>query len=196
LGARLGWRILPMYVLGAAAIVVIVLAIPSVGEPALERIMTVSQVQSENTWSGRWSTWQGALDVTASHPILGVGAGNFSEAAVDYSESVQLHSAEKGEAAGLTHNIFLSVASQLGLVGLILYLGILFFLFKTAVPIAQRPGLETGIFLALVVFMIAGMTLPWENEKIVYVLFGSVLALQLHNSARRAPSADKHERRT
>jgi len=41
--------------------------------------------------------------------------------------------------------------------------------------------------------MIAGMTLTWENEKIVYVLLGSVLALQLHNSARRAPSLDKHE---
>jgi O-antigen ligase len=193
LGARLGWRILPMYVLGAAAILVIVLTIPSVGEPALERIMTVSQFESEDTWSGRWSTWQGALDVTASHPILGVGAGNFSEAAIEYSESVQEHSAEAGEVNGLTHNIFLSVASQLGLVGLILYLGIVFFLFKTAVPIAQRPGLETGIFLGLVVFMIAGMTLPWENEKIVYVLFGSVLALQLHNSARCVPSVGKHE---
>jgi hypothetical protein len=31
------------------------------------------------------------------------------------------------------------------------------------------------------------MTLTWETQKIVYVLFGSVLALQLHNSARRVP---------
>ena len=115
---------------------------------------------------------------------------------MDSSESLQAQSAESGEVTGLTHNIFLSVASQLGLVGLILYLGMLFFLFKTALPIARKPGLETGVFLGLVVFMIAGMTLPWENEKIVYVLFGSVLALQLHDSARRAPSADKHERRT
>jgi O-antigen ligase len=196
LGARLGWRIVPMYVLGAAAIAVIVLAIPSVGERALERQMDLSQLQSEETWSGRWSLWQGSLDVIASHPILGVGAGNFSEAAIEYSESVQIHSATSGEVAGLTHNIFLSVASQLGLVGLILYLGILFFLFKAAVPIARRPGLETGIFLGLVVFMIAGMTLPWEKENIVYVLFGSVLALQLHYLARRAPSADKHVRHT
>ncbi len=196
LGARLGWRILAMYVVGAAAIAVIVLAIPSVGEPALERIKTVSQFQSEDTWSGRWSTWQGALDVTASHPILGVGAGNFSEVAIDYSESVQAHSAKRGEVAGWTHNIFLSVASQLGLVGLILYLGILFFLFKTAVPIAQKPGLGTGIFLSLIVAMLAGLTLTWESEKIVYVLFGSVLALQLHNSARRVLSLDKHEGHT
>jgi O-antigen ligase len=198
LGARLGRRILPMYVLGAAAVAVIVLAIPSVAEIALERDAALSQLQSEGTWSGRWSNWQGALDVTASHPILGVGAGNYAEATLGHSEKNFAQSLQKGKVAGLAHNIFLSVASQLGLVGLILYLGILFFLFKTAVPIAQKPGLETGIFLGLIVIMIAGMTLPWEKEKIVYVLFGSVLALQLHNSARRVPwpveregSADK-----
>ena len=99
----------------------------------------------------------------------------------------------EGEVKGVAHNISLGVASQLGLVGLILFLGILFFSFKTAVPIAQESGLGTGIFLGLIVAMIAGMTLTWENEKIVYVLFGSVLALQLHNLARRAPSAGKHE---
>jgi O-antigen ligase len=196
LADRLGWRILPMYVLGAAAIAVTVLAIPSVGEPALERIMTVSQIQSEETWNGRWGNWEGALDVTAANPILGVGAGNYAEAALDYSESVQAHSASEGELAGVAHNMFLGVASQLGLVGLTLFLGLLFLVFKTAVPIAQKSSLGTGMFLGLIVATIAGVTLTWENEKIVYVLIGSVLALQLHDSARSAPSAEKHERRT
>ncbi len=193
LAGRLGWRTLLMYVLGAAAIAVIALAIPSVAEIALERYSTLSQIQSEETWNGRWANWQGALDVIASHPVLGVGAGNYAEAALGYSESVQAHSARKaatkGEPSGATHNIVLGVASELGLVGLILFLGILFFLFNTAVPIAQRSDLGTGIFLGLIVFMIAGMTLPWETTKIAYVLFGSVLALQLHDSARRAPSS-------
>jgi O-antigen ligase len=197
LAPRLGLRILPVYVLGAAAIMVIVLAIPSVGERTLERYSTLSQYQSEETWSGRWSNWQGALKVIDSHPILGVGAGNYAEAALDYSETVQAHSAKKaaelGDVAGAAHNMILSVASQLGLVGLILFLGILFFAFKTAWLIAQRSDLGTGIFLGLIVVMIAGLTLTWENNKIVYVLFGSVLALQLHDSARRAPSPDKHE---
>ncbi len=193
LAARLSWDILPTYVVGAAAIVVMVLATPSVAETALERYSTLSQIQSEETWNGRWANWQGALDVIASHQVLGVGAGNYAEAALGYSESVQAHSARKaatkGEPSGATHNIVLGVASQLGLVGLILFLGMLFFAFKTAWLMAQRSGLGTGIFLGLIVAMIGGMTQPWENEKIVYVLFGSVLALQLHDSARRAPSS-------
>jgi O-antigen ligase len=193
LAPRLGWRILPMYVLGAAAIVVIVLAIPSVGERTLERYVTLSQYQSEETWNGRWGNWQGALKVIASNPILGVGTGNYAEAALDYSPTVQAHSAKKaseageaGELSGAAHNTILGIASQLGLVGLILFLGILFFAFKTAWLMAQRSDLGTGIFLGLIVAMIAGMSLTWENQKIVYILFGSVLALQLHDSARRA----------
>ncbi len=196
LAARLNRDILPTYVVGAATIVVIALATPSVAEIALERYSTLSQIQSEETWNGRWANWQGALDVIASHQVLGVGAGNYAEAALDYSESVQAHSArkaEKGELSGATHNIVLSVASELGLVGLTLFLGILFFAFKTAWLIAQRSALGTGIFLGLIVAMIGGMTQPWEKEKIVYILFGSVLALQLHNSARRAPSSAGQE---
>ena len=192
LATRLGgWRMLSMYVLGAAAIAVIILAIPSVGEIASERYMTLSQYQSEQTWSGRWSLWQGALKVYASHPILGVGEGNFAESAMGYSETVAAHSARKEKLSGVAHNMFLGVAVELGLVGLILFLGMLFFAFKTVVPIAQGSSLGTGTLLALIVSMIAGMTLTWESKEIVYVLFGSVLALQLHNSAQRAPSLYK-----
>ncbi len=193
MAARLGWRTPSLYVLGTAAIVVIVLAFPSVAEIA-ERYTTLSEVQSEETWNGRWSNWQGAYQVIASHPILGAGAGSYAEVAVEYSESVVAHTANKAQVAGEAHNMLLSVASQLGLVGLILFLGMLFFAFRTALPIAQRSALGTGIFLGLIVFMFAGMTLTWEHHKVVYVLFGSVLALQLHNdSARRAPPPSERE---
>jgi O-antigen ligase len=193
LAARLGWRILPMYVLGAAALVVIVLAIPALGGSAAERYMTLYDPTSEETWNGRWSLWQGAFELIAANPILGVGAGNFAEAAMEYSELIVAHTARKDEVAGVAHNMILGVTAQLGLVGLILFLAMLYLVFKTALPIAQRSGLGTGILLGLIVFMLAGMTLTWESNKIVYVLFGSVLALQLHYSARRAPSPDRHE---
>jgi O-antigen ligase len=194
LAARLNWRILPMYFLGAAAMAVMFLAIPSLAESAVERYTALSNVQSEGTWTGRWSLWQGALELIASHPILGVGVGNYSQAAMEHSATVVAHSARKDAVAGVAHNMFLGVASQLGLVGLILFLGVLFSVFKTAVPIAQESRLGTGIFCGLIVVLIAGLTLSWETDKIVYVIFGSVLALQLHDSARRAAfSPDREE---
>jgi O-antigen ligase len=194
--ARLGWRVLTLYIVGATVLAVMALAVPSVTDAALERYTTLSQVESEETWNGRWSSWQGALDVIASNPIFGVGAGNFAEATLEYSEQVFKGAVENGEPTSVAHSVYLGVASELGLVGLILFLGILFFLFRAAVPIAQRSDLGTGILLGLIVFMIAGITLPWGDHKIVYYLFGSVLALQLHYSGRRAPSASKRERRT
>ena len=55
--------------------------------------------------------------------------------------------------------MFLCVASEMGLMGLIMFLGVLYLAFKTVVRIAQRSGLGTGIFVGLIVFMIAGMSL-------------------------------------
>ena len=110
-----------------------------------------------------------------------------------YSEQVFRMAVKNGEFASIAHNIYLGVATELGLVGLILFLVVLFFLFRAAVPIAQRSDLGTGILLGLIVFMIAGMTLPWANHKMVYFLFGSVLALQLHYSDRRTPSPAEQE---
>ncbi len=197
LAARLGWRILPLYALGVAALAVILVAVPAVGGDVAERYESLGQIQSEDTWNGRFANWQGAYQVVISNPLVGVGAGNYAQAALEYSESVQAHSAgqavETGELAGATHNVLLAVASELGLVGMILLLGVLFFTFRTAWLIAQRSYLGTGIFLGLIVAMIGGMTQPWEQEKIVFVLFGSVLALQLHYSARRAPLPDEQE---
>jgi O-antigen ligase len=197
LAPRLGWRIVLMYVLGAAALAVIVLVFPWVGttrgESVTDRYMTLSQPDSVQTWSGRLSIWQGAVDVIASHPILGVGAGNFSEFAVQDSSKIAAHSAAKGQFAGVAHNMFLGVASQMGIVGLILFLCVLFLAFKTVVSIARESSLGTGIFLGLIVAVFAGMTLTWEKYEIMYVLLGSVLALQLHASARRGPPPGKHE---
>ena len=197
LAARLGWRLVPMYAVGLAAFAVIILVVPWVGttrgESAAQRYTTLFQPTSEATWSGRWSIWQGALDVISSHPILGVGAGNFAEFAMQDSAKVAAHSAAKGAVAGVAHNMFLGVASQLGIVGLILFLGMLFFAFKTILPIAQGSELGTGIFLGFIAAMFAGLTLTWEKYEIVYVLLGSILALQLHYSARGAPSPGKHE---
>jgi hypothetical protein len=53
----------------------------------------------------------------------------------------------------------------LGIVGLALFLGILLFAFKAALPVGQRSDLGTGVFLGLIVFVFAGMTLSWENEE-------------------------------
>ena len=109
---------------------------------------------------------------------------------MEHSELVVAQTARKDYVAGVAHNMSPGIAAQLVL---ILFLAVLFLVFRMALRIAQGSSLGTGIFLSLVVCMFAGLTLSWEKYKVVYVLIGSVLALQLHDSARRAPPTDKHE---
>jgi len=193
LTARLGGRTLIMYGLGAVVLAGVVLALPLVGETVEGRYMTLSQYEDEATWAGRWSIWQGVLEVIASHPILGVGAGNFKYSALELSAQLAEKSAQKGDFWGAAHNMFLSVASELGFVGLVLFLGILFFAFRMVLPISKRSTLGTGIFLGLIAFTIAGLTLTWEYQKIGYVLFGSILSLHLQQVEQRVPLPDEQE---
>ncbi len=183
LTTRLAGRTAIAYSLAVVAFAGLVFAVPSIGEQDSERYATLSEYQSEDTWSGRWSLWQGATQVIAAQPILGVGAGNFPYVASTYSARVVQMESER-EGSGVAHNMFLSVGSELGLVGLALFLTILFLALRRALGFAQRSStLGTGLFLGLIVFMIAGMTLTWEYQKIGYFLYGSVLALQLHHQA-------------
>lgn len=179
LAARLGGRTLLLYALGAAAFAGMVLLFPAVGGALVERYATLAEVQSEQTWSGRWSIWMGALEVVAAHPLLGVGAGNFAYAAIGYSTMIAAFSAERGEFAGVAHNMFLSVASQLGLVGLALFVGMLALGFGLAARLARSEDLGVGLALGLIAFSITGMSLTWEFEKIGYVLLGSLLCLRI-----------------
>jgi O-antigen ligase len=181
---RLGLRTLLitllMYFLGAAALAGIILAVPEIGDSVWQRYATLSDFQSDATWSGRWSIWQAALQIIASHPILGVGTGNFHYFAIHLSEYIASRAAE--DAAGnpsVAHNMFLSVASELGIIGLVLFSGALFFAFRAVHALSLRFTLATGIFLGLIAFTIAGMTLTWEAEKLGYVLLGSILSLKL-----------------
>lgn len=193
LAARLGGRTLLMYGLGAAALAGIILAIPSVGESLSGRYETLSQYEDESTWSGRWGIWQAAFRIIASHPFFGVGAGNFPYAALDLSSWVMKHSAEEGEVSGVAHNMFLSVASELGFVGLIMFSAVIFFAFRMVVPICQETALGTGMLVCLIAFTIAGMTLTWEYQENGYILFGSVLALHLQRSVRQVALPGRQE---
>lgn len=75
--------------------------------------------------------------------------------------------------------MFLSVASQLGLVGLILFVGMLALAFGMATRLAREEDLGVGLALGLIAFVITGVSLTWEFEKIGYVLLGSLLSLRI-----------------
>lgn len=172
---------LPLYGALGALFTLIVYSIPSLGRIASERYSTLLQYQNETTWSGRLDIWQGALQTIRSHPILGVGSGNFSEViSADPSSASYLGSVQDVTVA---HNMLLSVASELGLVGLAVFLFVVFSALRQASALARsNVTLGLGLLLGLAAYLIGGMALTWEYTKISYLLYGSVLALSLRTT--------------
>jgi hypothetical protein len=80
--------------------------------------------------------------------------------------------------------MFLSVASELGLLGLALFSEVIFLAFKAALPISQRSVFRPGVFSGLVAYTITGLSLTWESQKLGYILFGSLLSLRLQRSGQ------------
>jgi O-antigen ligase len=94
------------------------------------------------------------------------------------------------EGAGVAHNMFLSVQSELGIVGIVLFVGALFLAVRLALRAAGRGStLALGLVLGLAAFTIAGMTLSWEYQKIGYVLYGSALSFSTWSSGRKGETA-------
>jgi O-antigen ligase len=86
-----------------------------------------------------------SLVITGHHPLMGVGPGNFQVAQNDLALG-------RGDVKGawhVTHNSYTEVSSETGVTGLIIYLGILYNVFKVLNSIVRSryPGL------------------PWQNLR-------------------------------
>ncbi len=72
--------------------------------------------------TGRLTVWKRSIQISLAHPIIGVGAACFGEAIGTIRQEMGLPQA-RWQAA---HNSYLQVACELGLIGLFLFLSIIF----------------------------------------------------------------------
>lgn len=102
-----------------------------------------------------------AIELTLRHPIFGVGLGNFS------NQSAELEISKGRPALWFTsHDIYLLVSSETGVVGIVLYMGTMLFTFGTLIRIGRAAKREGGmeeiedmaacIFMALAAFAASG----------------------------------------
>jgi len=149
-------------------------------EQIIQRYSTLESIQQEDTWAGRIDLWRTAIMLFNKHPVTGVGAANFAYISPHYSyEAARIAATREDGGGGVAHNMFLSVLSETGLIGLFLFGALLSFAYRSAWYLAKnKEALGYGLLLALIAYTIAGMTLTWEYVKIPYVIYGSLLALR------------------
>lgn len=151
---RLSTRIIATILLGGA----ILFAIPFVQTlPSFQRFGTIGAEISQGDLNNRTTNWLEGLASFEEHPLLGVGSNMY--------RSVNI----RGRVA---HNSFISVMVQLGLIGFILFVGIL--TIAALYAWVQSKWDRRFWITMLLVWTIGASTLTWEHRKTTW-LFTSLL---------------------
>jgi O-antigen ligase len=111
--------VIPVIVTAALVVAFAFLAIPTVRQHALTRANDITTLQN------RQALQDAAIAMVEAKPLFGFGWGRFLQAAPDYFRESNSYSIE-GVANNPVHDVYGSIATELGLVGLTLWMFILF----------------------------------------------------------------------
>ena len=187
LAAQVGWiavqRKLRIRVLVGLAVLA---AIGYALLPAAEKARFAS-AGTDNTSIQRLDYWRGGLKMIEHHPFLGIGYFNFPEVYAIQDPTKLWHGH-----AQLPHNIFIEVGTDAGLIGLGIFLILIYRNFKIARDIrrtceknaaapAYAPSLARGLVVTTWGFVIAGQfntvayyPFLWVNLALTVALFDIV----------------------
>lgn len=95
----------------------------SAGKINTERYMTITEIGSDYNVKdeyGRFEIWKRGIKILATHPLTGVGATCFSNVIGDQREAEGLRPVWQ-----VAHNSYIQVASELGVIGFILFFSLI-----------------------------------------------------------------------
>jgi len=134
-----------------------------------------------------------AVAMFDDHPLTGVGAENFPDTYVPYALRLNVPSA-----ASHAHDLYLQIASETGLPGLVTFGAAMFLALRApwrrrvaALKAGDRiaDGLATSCLLALVAYLIGCVFLPSAYPRYLWVLVGLGMAAALVDCRRDARPA-------
>jgi O-antigen ligase len=157
----------------------------------LDRIATTFNTSSQgDRGSGRTDLWRAALHGWREHPWLGLGAGNFTAESLDLLQTTPGVDSTRPYVRPdrPAHNAYLENLTDLGVVGLALYLTMLALTVRALVAAYRRASaagvlvlerFSRAILVSLVVFLFGSFFLPTELAKPLFISIGLALALDV-----------------
>jgi hypothetical protein len=164
--------------------------IPFVPEAYWERMGTLLNVDSDYTLSRRFGYNLIGLDLLTSHPLFGVGPGNFEHY---YVQSEYAFYPGRTPLPRRLHNMYLSIAVEYGLVGFLAFIGIhasaLLSIWRARLRAASAEvrGLATTVLYAYLTYLLGSAFTPNEYSKYAWLLPG--LAVATARLTRALPAA-------
>ena len=177
-------------VLTASAIAYYAIVAPAT---ARQRVTAISAQDS----AGRVDQYQVALKVFHDSPLIGVGLGNFVDVQPDYlTITTSFYDVRALVENAPVHNIYLSTAAELGLVGVLLlvaafgcclYAGVTGFRQRSLAGDREGELLGRGVVTAALSFLVAYSFLPGFYDKQLWLMLGLCTAmLGIRGSEERA----------
>lgn len=162
-------RHIPVLLFGGAVTLAVALFVAGSAPERINEGLTVkSHIADENVES-RLDAWQAAAELATERPVLGVGPANFG---FYYFEKTGRPPGTFG--LRVVHDAYLDIAAELGFTGLVLFLGYLGITFSRATTAVRRalgpPGLASAVRTAMVVAMVAALTLSEQYFPPFWVL--------------------------
>ncbi|TDA69490.1 MAG: O-antigen ligase family protein [Clostridia bacterium] len=143
------WRVLGLALLLGLGGYLLTAIVP---EYSFARLLTIPEELASGTLNQRTVIWGAGLQVFSNHPLLGTGAGSFRFAVEPY---LGVNTAP--------HNAFLAVAVEGGIIGLVLWLGMLAAAFA---PMLFRKNSDRVVWTFLLgVLLLAFLSLNFEWRK-------------------------------
>lgn len=200
--ALLGFTAIPARarVTGLVAILALVLTMASDRYwKQMQTILDPHEDYNLTSEEGRVKVWKRGLGYMIDHPVLGVGGQNFGVAEGTISPLAKQQERGIGVRWGAAHNTFLQVGAELGLPGLLLFIGVIVTAFRSlrrVTRVAARDGPAAAnlsrfaqtLTAALIGFVTGSFFLSLAYHDILYTLVAFTLALARIARGSRFPS--------
>jgi O-antigen ligase len=125
-------------------------------QETLKRLGTTADSVEAADFGGRMELWKGSIAILSEHPFLGVGGGSLPK----FSGLV-------------AHNTFLSILAELGLIGFILFAGIIAIV--TYQALTQMKGFSALWLTVLAIWAIGSLSLTWDFRKPTWLFFSLII---------------------
>lgn len=184
-----------------ASIAIVVVLFLAVGSNKYWQMMgTLLHPESDYNWAGkdetgRMEVWKRGIGYTLQYPVFGVGADAFPIAEGTISPLAERQSMGVGLKWSAAHNSFVQVAAELGFPGLVMFVLVLYQIFRSLAVVARRarkPGGRGGgdpgahpddaalaqiLMASTVAYIVAGFFLSEAYSPFLYSLMGIVVGV-------------------
>jgi O-antigen ligase len=163
-------------VIGIAAMVGVFLLF---GVFSADRFSIGAILNSKGT--GRIAIWSGAIQVLQGHWVLGLGLGGFNINAIyllqntsNVDLSILSNRTVQAQGGIVAQNLYLQIVLDMGLIGLVLYLGVICTTLKNLWDLRKTEwgDMAWAFAGALIGGLVAGMFASQYNQKFVWLIIG------------------------